>query len=64
MTLYLGSSGKQKIMLNGVAYCLNIFSSEAITNGVRLLSFDNYVLRDSNGLYLTINEEIINKESD
>lgn len=53
MALYLGSNGKRKIYLNGVAYCLNLFSSTLILNGIRLLTSDNYLLRDCNGLYLT-----------
>ena len=53
MALYLGSGGKRKIVLNGVTYCLNLFSTTPITNGIRLLSSENYVLKDSNGIYLT-----------
>lgn len=56
MALYLGSSGKQTIVLNGVTYCLNLYASTPITNGVRLLSSENYILKDSNGLYLTTKE--------
>ena len=52
MALYLGSSGKRKVMLNGVAYCINSLSMMPIVNGVRLLSIDNYILTDSNGVYL------------
>lgn len=53
MALYLGSS-KQKIILNGITYYLNLFSKVPIINGDRLLSFDDYILKDSNGLYLTV----------
>lgn len=56
MALYLGNGEKVKINLNGVAYCLNLFSTTPITNGIRLLSLDNYILKDSNGLYLTAKE--------
>lgn len=56
MALYLGSSGKQKVILNGVLYRLNFFSTTSITNGIRLLSSDNYILKDENGLYLTVEE--------
>jgi hypothetical protein len=55
MALYLGSD-KLKINLNGVAYCINLFSETPITNGIRLLSSENYILKDSNGLYLTVKE--------
>lgn len=52
MALHLGSSGKQKVMLNGVAYCIHSLSKMPIVSGVRLLSVDNYILADSNGVYL------------
>lgn len=56
MALYLGSSGKQKINLNNISYYLNLFSNTPITNGIRLLSRDGYILKDSNGLYITTKE--------
>lgn len=57
MALYLGSDNKkQKVILNGVVYCLNLLSEIIITNGVRLLSSEGYVLKDSNGVYLTTKE--------
>ena len=56
MGLYLGDSRKLKLILNGVTYCLNIFSETPILDGVRLLSSDNYILKDKNGLYLTVKE--------
>ena len=55
MALYLGSN-KVKINLNGVVCCLNLFSEKPITNGIRLLSYDGYTFKDSNGLYLTTKE--------
>ena len=57
MALYLGSSEKLKINMDNVAYCLNLFSTTPITNGVRLLSSENFILKDANGLYLTTKEE-------
>lgn len=56
MALYLGSSEKLKINLNGIIYNLNIFSAESIINGIRLLSSEGYILKDSNGLYLLVKE--------
>jgi hypothetical protein len=53
MPLYLGSSGKIEINLGGDAYYLNLFSTTPITNGTRLLSSDDYALRDATVLYLT-----------
>lgn len=57
MALYLGSSDKLKITLDGLACHLNLFSETLITNGSLLLSFDNYILKDSNGLLLTVKKE-------
>lgn len=51
MALYLGSD-KVKVNLNGAVYCLNLFSSVLILNGIKLLSSDDYILKDSNGLYI------------
>lgn len=57
MALYLGdSNNKLKIYLNNVIYNFNFFSEAPITNGIRLLSSENYILKDSNGLYLTVKE--------
>jgi hypothetical protein len=56
MALYLGSSDKLKVVLNGDSYCLNLFSLTPITNGVRLLSSEDYILKDSSNLYLTTKE--------
>jgi hypothetical protein len=55
MALYLGDN-KVKISLNGTVCSLNLFSSNLILNGVLLLSSEGYILRDSNGLYLTTKE--------
>lgn len=56
MSLYLGNSKKLKVNLNNVIYRFMLFSKNPITNGIRLLSSDNYTLKDSNGLYLTIKD--------
>lgn len=57
MALYLGSSNKQKVVLDGVTYNLNLFTPTSIENFVRLLSSDDYILKDTNGLYLTVKED-------
>lgn len=54
MALYLGSSEKQKIILDGVVYRFNLFTSAPVSDFIRLLSSDNYTLQDSDGLYLTV----------
>jgi hypothetical protein len=51
MSLYLGND-KVKINLDGVRYCLNLISAKPSTDNVGLLSLDNYILKDLNGLLL------------
>lgn len=55
MALYLGDK-KVKINLGGVVYNLNVIPAVLVTNGVRMASSDDYVLKDSNGVYLTTKE--------
>ena len=55
MAIYLGSN-KVKVILNEILYNIELFSSIPIINGIRLLSSESYILRDSNGLYLTLKE--------
>lgn len=55
MALYLGGD-KLKINLDGVVYRLNLISQIPILNGIKLLTSENYILKDSNGLYLTAKE--------
>lgn len=57
MALYLGDSGELQINLNGQLYCLNLFSKAIIINNVMLLSYDNYILKDSSGIILTVKED-------
>lgn len=57
MALYLGSSEKLQININNIKYYLNLFSKTPITNSIRLLTSNGYILKDSNGLYLTTKEE-------
>lgn len=56
MAVYVGSSEKLKVSIGDIACYLNFFSIIPITNGVRLLSSEDYILKDSNGLYLTTKE--------
>jgi hypothetical protein len=60
MAIYLGNSGKLKLSINHNVWRLVIPSSSSslpIVNGVLLKSFDNYILKDSNGVYLTAKED-------
>ena len=57
MGLYLGGSEeKLKICINGSFTVLNIPDISSSTNINSLLSSDNYILKDSNGLYLISKE--------
>lgn len=56
MAVYIGSE-KVKINLDGVVYKMDIYSEIPITNGTLLLTSDNYILKDSNGVYITACEE-------
>lgn len=56
MALFLGNS-QVKIATEDGVLSLNFCSSIPITNGMRLLSSDGYILKDANGLYLTTEEE-------
>lgn len=55
MAIYIGGT-KYKVILDGKTFCLNIPSPIPITNGIRLLSSDDYILKDINNLYLTVKE--------
>lgn len=58
MALYLGSSDKLKInAIDGGIYHIIIPSFPTIVNGIMLLSSDNFILKDSNGIYLTSKED-------
>lgn len=56
MALYLGSEKLQINLVDGV-WRLAIPSPSPITNGIILVSFDNYILKDSNGLFLVAKED-------
>lgn len=56
MALYLGESEKLNIYINGIRYKLNLGISEIIEERNVLLSSDNFILLDSNGLYLVAKE--------
>lgn len=58
MALYLGGNGEKiKIIQGGSLIRFNVFTTQPITNGVRLLSSDDYTLKDSNNIFLTAKEE-------
>ena len=56
MALYVGSSKKQVIELMGKKHHLSLYFSDRIINGA-LRSSDGFLLKDANGVYLTVKEE-------
>lgn len=56
MALYLGSSKKQNIVLQGKKHRLTLYFSDRIVHGA-LRSSDGFLLKDINGVFLTVKEE-------
>lgn len=63
MALYLGRSEKLKINLDNNIYRFNLFSETPIVNGIKLLSSEGYILKDINGIYLTVLDDNNNTTS-
>lgn len=55
MGLYLGGQ-KFKIILNGTLYGFKLYSALPTIKDILLSSSDDYLLKDFNGLYLTVKE--------
>ena len=55
MAIYVGGT-KCKLTVDNVAHKMHVYSFNPITNGIRLLSSDNYILADSKGIYITIKD--------
>jgi hypothetical protein len=58
MGIYLGNSKKLKVNFNGKAYRIRLGIPEIIDLGTKLLSKDNFVLLDKNGVKLIPKEEV------
>lgn len=56
MALFLGVS-QVKIISDNSTYTMNIPELSPSISGILLMSYDNYTLKDSNGVYLTVKEE-------
>lgn len=52
MAIYIGGQ-KYKLIIGGDVCDMQIYSPIPITNGIRLLSSDDFILKDIRGLYLT-----------
>ena len=63
MALYIGGQ-KYKIIVGGDICELDVYSPIPITNGVRLLSSDDFILKDINNVYLTVTEYLQSLSSD
>lgn len=56
MALAMGND-KVRIYLDGVLYRLNLYSATPIANGILLVTADDYIIKDVNGLFITAKEE-------
>lgn len=57
MAIYFGGKKCALILGSDGTFCINIdFPTPTIT-GIMLKSLDNYILKDSQGLYLTVKED-------
>lgn len=57
MPLHLGSGEKVKVNKQGALIRFHVPTPKPITNGTRLLSSEDYILKDSKGTYLTTRKE-------
>lgn len=55
MGVFFGSK-KYKLNLGEVRYTPNVILKDPSKISGRLISSDNYILKDSNGLYITVKE--------
>lgn len=55
MAIYVDGQ-KCKIILDGIPHSMILYSLEPITNGIKLLSYDNLTLKDINNIYITAKE--------
>lgn len=53
MALYIGSQ-RVNVKLGSSDRLIEFYSSTLITNGMRLLTSDDLIVKDSNGLYITL----------
>lgn len=56
MALYLGGE-KVRIRIDGAESKIEFYSENLITNGVLVLSADDYILQDVEGVYITAKED-------
>lgn len=56
MGFYVGDT-KYKIIINNVVHTMKSSMASVVTDGIKLLSSDNLILKDSNQLYLTAKKE-------
>lgn len=56
MALYLGSSEKLLVNLNGKIYSVHLFTENYTKNRIRVKASDGAILKDSNKAYLIAKE--------
>ena len=57
MALYLGGSTKLKINIGDEVFYFNTYTSSSTNNNTVLMSSDNFKLKDSMGVFLTVKED-------
>lgn len=56
MAIYVGGQ-KHKFILDGRVFGFNIPIPTSITENIKLFSSENYILKDMNDVYLTLEKE-------
>ena len=56
MAVFLGNK-KVQVVIDGAKCDIEFYSENLITDGVLLLSADDYILQDVNGAYITAEED-------
>ena len=56
MAIYVGGQ-KHKFILDGRVFGFNISIPNSITDNIKLLSSENYILKDTDDVYLTLEKE-------
>lgn len=55
MSLFLGTE-KVNVVINGKIFKVHIPTVQPGVGSIRLMSFDDYLLQDADGLYITVKE--------
>ena len=56
MIFHIGSSENLKLKIDGKKYSFNLPSLIPVTEGIKTLSKDGYILKDADGLYIILKD--------